>query len=116
MSSNIEVQRICQLCGKEFIARTTVTQYCGDNCAKKAYKLRMRAAKIEASNTETLKIISKPIEELMAKDFLTITETCQLLSVSRWTIWRAIKNHELKAGKIGRRALIKRSDLDKLFE
>ncbi|MFA6334291.1 MAG: CHC2 zinc finger domain-containing protein [Bacteroidales bacterium] len=30
MGSNIRVQRICQYCGKEFTARTTVTKYCGD--------------------------------------------------------------------------------------
>ena len=116
MSSNIHIQRICQFCRKEFTARTTVTQYCGDDCAKKAYKLRIREAKVEASNYETQKIISKPIEELKAKDFLTISEACMVLSVSRWTLWRAIRNHEFKAGKIGRGALIRRSDLDKLFE
>ena len=38
MASNIKVQKICQQCGKEFTARTTVTRCCGDACAKKAYK------------------------------------------------------------------------------
>ena len=45
MSSNIAIQRICQHCGKEFTARTTVTQYCSDDCAKRAYKARIKAAK-----------------------------------------------------------------------
>ncbi len=31
MSSNIKLQRICQHCGNEFTAKTTVTQYCGVN-------------------------------------------------------------------------------------
>ena len=38
MSSNIFVQRICEECGNEFTARTTVTRFCGDRCAKRAYK------------------------------------------------------------------------------
>jgi len=50
MSSNIEVQRVCQLCGKKFTARTTVTKYCSDRCSKKAYKLRYRESKILQSN------------------------------------------------------------------
>ena len=67
MSSNIQVQRICQHCGKEFTARTTVTQYCGDNCAKRAYKAKQRAAKVESSNRETQAIKTRPIEELKSK-------------------------------------------------
>lgn len=116
MSSNIQVQRICQHCGKEFTARTTVTQYCSDACAKRAYKAKKRLERVEGSNKETQRVRNKPMEDLKAKDFLTISETCELLSLSRWTIWRAIKNEELKAAKIGRRTLIRRSDLDILFE
>lgn len=68
-----------------------------------------------ASDKETRSIISRPIEELKIKDFLTITEACKILSVSRWTIWRAIKRNELIAGKIGRRTIIRRADLEKIF-
>ena len=42
MSSNIHIPKTCQFCGKAFIARTTVTKYCGNSCAKKAYKKRKR--------------------------------------------------------------------------
>lgn len=47
MSSNIRVPKICQLCGAEFIAKTTVTKFCGDNCAKRAYKKRKREQKVK---------------------------------------------------------------------
>lgn len=116
MSSNIRVERICQHCGSTFTARTTVTKYCSDQCSKRAYKARKRAEKLNASDIETKNIISVSQEELKAKEFLTITETCTLLSVSRWTIWRAIKNKELNAGSIGRRKIIRRSDIEKLFK
>ena len=58
MSSNIRVQRICQFCGKEFTARTTVTKYCSDVCAKRAYKARKRTEKVEISNN-AIAIISQ---------------------------------------------------------
>ena len=38
MSSNIFSQRICEECGNQFTTRTTVTRFCGDRCAKRAYK------------------------------------------------------------------------------
>lgn len=118
MSSNIQIQRICQNCGKEFIARTTVTKYCGDVCAKKAYKVRMKSFKIEDSNAQTFQLKNLPKERLFeigAKEYLNIEESCILLSVSRWTLWRMIKNGRIAATKLGRLTRIKRSDIDVFF-
>ena len=115
MSSNIRLQRICQHCRIEFTARTTVTRYCSDNCAKRAYKARKKNEKIGRSDEETRKTISKPIEELNAREFLSVADACQLLGISRWTLWRAIKEERLKVGKVGRRTIIKRSEIDRLI-
>lgn len=115
MSSNIRVQRICQHCGDEFTAKTTVTKYCGDRCAKYAYKARKKAEKIAASQKETQEIIDRPIKEIQAKEYLTISETCKIFSVSRTTLWRLIKSKRLKQAKVGSRVIIRKSDLEKLF-
>ena len=116
MSSNIQIQRICQHCGKEFTARTTVTQYCGDNCSKKAYKVRMKEVKIQNSNTETLKIKMKPIEEIKAKEFLTVREVSILLNCSIRSIYYYIKHGNIKAVNMGQRITrVQRSELNKLF-
>lgn len=117
MSSNIKIQRICQHCGKEFTARTTVTQYCGDNCAKRAYKARQKAVKVEASDQQTQKIKNKPLEDLKAKEFLTIRDTALLINCSRQTVYNLIKNKILPAVRLSdRKTLIQRVALDKLFE
>ena len=116
MSSNIEVQRICQHCGNEFTARTTVTQFCGLRCANRAYKLRQRAIKVEASNKETYLIKAKPIEILKAKEFLTVRDVAALLTCSTRTAYRLIQQGNIKAVNLAeRKTLIKRSEIDKLF-
>lgn len=117
MSSNIKVQRICQHCGNEFTARTTTTQYCGNTCSKRAYKARLRASKVEVSNKETQQIKNKPIEELKAKEFLTVREVATLLNCSLRTVYYYIESGNIKAVNLGQRITrVKRSDLDKLFE
>lgn len=117
MSSNIKVQRICQHCSKEFTARTTVTQYCGDDCAKRAYKARKRDSKIEASNKQTLQLISRPIEELKAKEFLSVRDVSKLIGCSRQTIYTLIKTGTLKGVNLKvKKTIIRRSEIDKLFE
>ena len=96
MSSNIKVKRICQHCSKEFTARTTVTKYCSDKCSKAAYKARKRAKKVNQSNAETTRIKNQPIEQLKAKEFLSINEVCQLVGISRRTVYRLIEQGDLK--------------------
>lgn len=115
MSSNIRVPKICQLCGDEFIAKTTVTQYCGDICAKRAYKKRLREAKIQDVVPAAIQKIEFIQDKVKEKDFLSIAEACQLLGASRMTLYRQIKNGNIKATKIGRRTIIKRSSIEKLF-
>ena len=53
--------------------------------------------------------------ERLDKEFLSVQETAILLGASRWTIQRMIQRAELKAGKLGRRTIIPRSEIDNLF-
>jgi excisionase family DNA binding protein len=117
MSSNIKVQRICRHCGKEFTARTTVTQFCGDACAKTAYKARGRKLKIEKSNEETQLIKIKPFEDLKSKEFLKVREVAKLLNCSVRSVYYYIESGNIKAVNLGQRITrVKRSEIDNLFE
>lgn len=117
MSSNIKVQRICQHCSKEFTARTTTTLYCSHRCNSAAYKAKQRAGKVEQSNKETQRIKNQPIEELKAKEFLTVTQVSKLIGCSRQNVYNLINTGKLKAINILlKKTIVKRSDLNKLFE
>ncbi len=116
MSSNIEILKICQHCEKTFIARTTVTKFCSQKCASRNYKKRKRDEKIQKVTTVSVQRVDFNQEQLKHKDFLSIDETCKLLGTSRMTIYRQIKSGNIKAGKIGRRTIIKRTEIDKLFQ
>lgn len=116
MSSNIRIQRICQHCGNEFTARTTVTRHCSYACGKRAYKARLKASKIEGSNKQTQQIKNRPIEELKAKEFLTVREVARLLNCSVRSTYYYIESGTIKAVNLGQRITrVRRSDIDKLF-
>lgn len=116
MSSKIRVQRICQHCGSEFTARTSVTKYCGDTCAKRAYKARKRDEKVEASNRETHVVKFMAVEDLITKDILNVKEASTLLGCSTRTTYRLIETGALKAANLGERMTrIRRADIDKLL-
>lgn len=88
MSSNLAINRICQNCGKEFVARTTVTRYCGDSCAKKGYKKSKRKERYNPINEETLRIKRLQLEELKAREFLSVSQAAKVLGCSRQNVYK----------------------------
>lgn len=117
MSTNIRVQRICEHCGNEFTARTTVTKYCGAKCSKRAYKARIKDLKIEQSEKETQSIKTKPIRDLKEREFLSVRQVAILLGCSRQTVYSLINSGKLKAvNLLIKKTLVRRCDLDRLFE
>lgn len=116
MSSNIRIQRICEHCQKEFIAKTTVTKYCSHNCNRAAYKKKIKGRKVEASNKETFLLKTQPFQELNAKEYLTVKEASTLLNCSIRTTYRLIENNTLKAVNLANRLTrIKKTELDKIL-
>ncbi|WP_259069243.1 helix-turn-helix domain-containing protein [Mucilaginibacter sp. X4EP1] len=116
MSSNIKVSRICQHCGQEFEAKTTVTKYCSLVCARRAYKAALRNNKIETSNREVQAVKSIAHEQLKGKEFLTVRDAAILLNSSRQTIYTLINEGKINASNIKlKKTLIKRTEIDKLF-
>ena len=118
MSSNIRIKKKCQLCNSDFVAKTTVTKYCGDNCAKLAYKARKRAEKINKSKASSVKSQSKKTElsDIQQKDYLTVKEASLLLGCSSKTIYRMVTKNTIQAINLGERMTrIKRTEIDTLF-
>jgi excisionase family DNA binding protein len=117
MSSKIQVQRICEFCSKEFMAKTTVTRFCSLKCASKAHKQMVRNRKVVASEIQTIEKKNQPIEDLKGKEFLTVREVSRLLNCSIRSAYYYIESGSINSVNLGQRITrVKRSDIDKLFE
>ncbi len=115
MSSNFKIPTKCKLCGIRFIAKTTVTKFCSDNCAKRAYKQRKRSEKLQVVLAES--VAPEPFKtSKMIKEYYSILEASEMLGASRWTIYRLIEKGELKAAKLGRRTILHKNHIDNLFK
>ena len=115
MSSNIRIPKVCQYCDGEFIAKTTVTKFCSLNCARKSYKKAKKEQKLNNVGTIDQQKFNNNFQSISSKEFLSIADTCYLLGASRMTLYRYIKNGTIKVAKIGRRIIIRRSDIETLF-
>lgn len=113
----MRLSKICEFCNSDFIAKTTVTKYCSDNCAKRAYKKRKRDEKIKiAVNNEFYKSQKIDVDNLSKREFLSVNEVCILLGISRMSFYRYSKKGIIESTKIGRRVLVARRNIDKLFQ
>lgn len=117
MATNIEVQRVCMYCGKEFTAKTTTTKYCSHTCNSRAYKSNLKKLKVELNDIKTKEETTKPMEELKAKEFLNVRETAILIGCSRQTVYALINTGKLKGVNIKeKKTIVPRIEIDKLFE
>ncbi|WP_302574063.1 helix-turn-helix domain-containing protein [uncultured Duncaniella sp.] len=112
MSSYIKVERICEWCGKEFTAQTTVTRFCSKRCAEHSYKKRLRQKKLAVSNQETAQTNFKRCD----KDYLTPTQAAELLGIGRMSIYRYIRNGKIKVVRFARKTLISKADIQAMFD
>lgn len=117
MSSNIEIKKKCEWCGNNFIARKTTTAYCSHRCANLSYKDRVRKERITAYQKElSIKEYNEPLKDLEQKEFFTPIEAAKLLGISRATMYRYLADNTIKAVQLKGKTLIRRKDIDTLFE
>jgi len=119
MSSNIRVVKICEMCGKEFIAKKTTSKTCSDNCAKRFYKLNKRNEKIgDAELQSAIKktpksfVTEEEIRIINLKELLTLMEAALLLNISPLTLRRWTLCGKMPASKIGKKWVYKRKDIE----
>ena len=117
MSSNITIPKICLHCNKGFIAKTTVTKFCSQKCASKAYKANKKKEKIEKTQIDEYnKSVGVDMNLIQSKEFLSIKETCLMLGISRMSLYRYIKNKTIKPSKIGGKVIIKKQVIINLIK
>ena len=117
MSSNIEIKKKCEWCDNDFIARKTTTAYCSHRCANLAYKDRVRKERIATYQKElSIKEHNEPLKDLELREFFNPIEPAKLLGISRATIYRYLADEVIKSVQLKGKTLIRRKDIDTLFE
>ena len=112
---NIErplISKHCGFCNIEFSTKNSRAIYCSISCANKASKQRVKG-KIRA--IENKQKLHSELHNISLKEYLSINDSARLLGVSRSTIYRYINSEVIIASRIGKRLVIKKSDIETLF-
>jgi excisionase family DNA binding protein len=112
--AKMEVKRICQWCGKPFIAQKTTTNYCSPQCSKRGYKHRMKERRMELIQSQELLEVKKMLEN---QEYFTFSQAAKLMGVSRQYIYKLVKEDKLRASRISSRmSFIRRADIELLLK
>ncbi|MCS5543615.1 MAG: helix-turn-helix domain-containing protein [SAR86 cluster bacterium] len=116
MSSNIRINLICEECGNDFTAKTTVTKYCSKKCNSRAYKRAKRTVELQPIIQKSNRNTQKVRDNLSLKEFLSVTEVSKLIGCSRQNVYKLIKSGKLNATNLlEKKTIVRRVDLDQLF-
>ena len=110
----MEVRKICQWCGKPFIAKKTTTCYCSHQCSNLGYKERVRERKRELKKMQEL---LQPKQASEGQDFFSFAQAAKLMGVTRQYIYKLVKENKLRASRIsGKKSLIRRADIEEKYK
>ncbi len=110
----MEVKRICQWCGKPFIAQKTTTNYCSPQCSKRGYKHRMKERRMELRENQEMMDVKAKLEN---QEFFTFAKAAELMGVTRQYIYKLVKEDKLRASRLSTRmSIIRRSDIELMLK
>lgn len=104
----MKILKKCLTWGTDFVASKMSSKYCCRKCERVAQRKR-EAEKRENTSADIL-------SELETKQFLTPKDIAKLLDVGLTTVYRYFYSGMLKAVRIRRHTLVRRSDLEKFFD
>ena len=111
--SKIVVKKVCQFCGKEFIAHKLNTMYCSHQCSQRSYKVRLREQKLEkVVHQENLPDISPTT---LKKEYLSCEDVAELMGISSTTVYRYCVTGKMNCIRMNRKILINISQVYNKF-
>lgn len=114
MEEKATFRKICQHCGREFTAYSSVASYCSTRCANLADKLRKRNERLKETSLE---VRETQRLALLDKNYLTLSDAARLLQLSRNTLYKIIRANDIKLLRLTNRTIrIAREDIEKVSE
>ena len=108
----MKILKKCVICGTDFVASKMSSKYCCRKCERVAQRKREAEKREKERENASADIPS----ELETKQFLTPKDIAKLLNVGLTTVYRYFYSGMLKAVRIRRHTLVRRSDLEKFFD
>ncbi len=119
MGSTLNLKKVCEYCNTKFTAMKSTTRFCSNRCSSRAYKHNVKQLKTQLAESKSIQRVetaSPALSVIQLKQFLDINETSILLKCSASTLRKLISKGVIKTVNIGRKHIIRRTDIEILFD
>ena len=106
-AASVRIERICEFCGKTFIAKTCKTRFCCKACNDKYYKELIRNDRYNAVTKEVkeekkkrIRLAVDELEVIQAREFISLKQLAIYLGVSRKSIYTYMRIYEIPFYKL----------------
>lgn len=113
MSSTIDIKKICEWCGKEFIAHKCTTRFCSKRCSEHSYKSLRREEHVNRENKATA---DKAIKQQLSGNYFTPRQCAAILGIGKSSVYRCLAEGLIPCIRLKGKTLISRASIDKMFE
>ena len=122
----MEIVKKCEWCHKTFIAQMVTARFCSSKCCDQSYRYKRKVQSGKYTPVDgsiDMSTLARRVDErkhmkesLKDKQFLSPSEAATLLGVCRSTIYNYLGLQELKAKQFRGKTIIRRSDIEQLFD
>lgn len=117
-TSKIRIVKICERCGKEFLAQKQSTRFCSHQCSNLAYKDAKRLERKRNTEARVRSHVQEIVQsEIGDKELLTFREAAALLGITKQAMYALVARGSIIAYKItSRLSRIRKTDIDNMLE
>lgn len=117
-ASKFKIVKICERCGKEFLAQKTTTRFCSHQCSSMAYKDAKRLERKKATEARVRARVQEIVHtEVGEKELLTFREAAKLLGITKQAMYALVARGTIIAYKLTRRiSRIRKTDIDQMLQ
>lgn len=119
VASKIQIKKVCEFCGKEFLALKRTTRFCSKTCMDRAYKQKLRKQQVQEVENRVREIsMNNPVFlDVKTKDYLSPQEASKLIGVTTRSIYNLIYSGVLVAAHMSSRmTIIKRCSIEAMLD
>lgn len=117
-TSKLRISKICEKCGKEFLAQKISTKFCSHKCSQMTYKDALR---LKRKLTTESRVKAKVEEETQLavdpKELLTFREAARFLGISKQAMYGLVARGTVKAYRVTSKiSRLRKSDIEEMLD
>ena len=122
MSNKVKIERICEHCGKSFLAQTCKTRFCSHACNSRHYKEMIRNGRynvitkeVKEEKKQRINLSVDEVEFIQSKEVISLKQLGIYLGICRKSVYTYLRKYSIPFSRMSGRIIVERKEIDKIM-